>query len=190
MLTRILILCLVFFPGRLLALELEGVKLPAQVTLLDPGNRISLNGAGVRSKFVFDIYVGALYLKQKSNKVDAILKMPGQKRIAMHFLYDEVAKEKLVDGWIDGFKNNNNAETFKALQERLNQFNKLFVTVKKGDVIYLDYLPGIGTEVRINDEMKGMIPGEDFYQALLKVWLGENPADESLKQGMLGLSEE
>ncbi|MDH5407170.1 MAG: chalcone isomerase family protein [Gammaproteobacteria bacterium] len=190
MLTRILILCLVFFPGRLLALQIEGVELPSQVTLLDPNDQISLNGAGVRTKFVFNIYVGALYLKKKSDKVDAILKMPGQKRIAMHFLYEEVAKEKLVDGWIDGFKNNNNAETFKALQERLNQFNKLFVTMKKGDVIYLDYLPGIGTEVRFNDDLKGMIPGEDFFQALLKVWLGENPADDSLKRGMLGLDGE
>lgn len=190
MLVRLLFLCFILYPVSVFALEIEGVELPKQVTLLDPGNRINLNGAGIRSKFVYNIYVGALYLKKKSSKVDTILKMPGQKRIAMHFLYDEVPKEKLVKGWIDGFKNNNNAEVYKTLQERLNKFNKMFITMKKGDFIYLDYLPGIGTEVHVNDDVKGMIPGEDFYQALLKVWLGQNPADASLKQGMLGLQDE
>lgn len=113
--------------------------------------------------------------------------MPGQKRILMHFLYDEVAKEKLTDGWNDGFENNNTAEQFTTLKPRLGKFNAMFQTVKKGDVILLDYLPGIGTEVHINEQVKGTVLGEDFYQALLKVWLGDDPADDDLKNAMLGI---
>jgi hypothetical protein len=62
----------------------------------------------------------------------------------------------------------------------------MFPTVKEGDVIYLDYIPGSGTRVTINGENKGLIPGRDFNNALLDIWLGEEPADKSLKKAMLG----
>lgn len=187
MYSRLLVLFLFVYPFSLVALEIEGIELPEQVTLLDPGNRINLNGAGIRTKFVFNIYVGALYLKKKSSDVQTILTMPGQKRVSMHILYDEVTKEKLINGWNTGFEKNNDKAAFDKLAQRLKRFNTYFTTAKKGDVFHFDYLPGIGTEVHINDDVKGMIPGEDFYQALLKVWLGNEPADTNLKNAMLGL---
>lgn len=190
MIKRLFTLCLIVIPFHLHALEIEGVEIPKQIALLDPGNNIKLNGAGIRTKFVFNIYIGALYLKKKSSDVNTILTMPGQKRIMMHVLYDEVSKEKLTSGWTDGFQNNNSSEIFTSLKPRLDKFNTLFQTVKKGDIILLDYLPGIGTEVHINDGLKGMIPGDDFYQALLKVWLGNEPADANLKNAMLGIHDE
>ncbi|MDH5178397.1 MAG: chalcone isomerase family protein [Gammaproteobacteria bacterium] len=190
MMHKLITLSLLLIPVNVSALEIVGVEIPEQVTLLDPGNRINLNGAGIRSKFVFNIYIGALYLKTQSSDVDTILNMKGQKRVMMHILYDEVSKEKLINGWNDGFSNNHSSEEFAKLQARLTQFNSLFTTVKKGDVITLDLLPDIGTEVRINEEIKGMIPGNDFYQALLKVWLGDSPADGTLKKAMLGIKDE
>ena len=76
----------------------------------------------------------------------------------------------------------------KTLQDRINQFNSLFTTVHKGDVIRLDYLPGEGTQVRLNGTLKGSVSGEDFSRALLKIWLGSKPADANLKEAMLGNS--
>ena len=168
------------------ARDIKGVSLPESVQLDATTPALVLNGAGVRSKFVFSIYVGALYLSDKATSADAVLQQPGARRVSMHILYDEISKEKLVDGWNDGFRNNSTEQEFNAVRERLASFNEFFQTVVKGDVIVMDYLPGVGTRVHINDQLKGTIPGADFQRALLKVWLGNEPADDSLKQAMLG----
>lgn len=168
------------------ALEVAGVDVPQSVTI---GNKVLvLNGAGIRKKFFIKVYVGALYLPVKRGTVEEILAEQGSKRIVMSFLYKEVSAEKLVDGWNEGFAKNNSAGEMKTLQERINQFNSMFVTVRKGDEIRLDYLPDQGTQVRINGILKGSVPGEDFARALLKIWLGPEPADANLKDAMLGNS--
>ena len=166
------------------ALEIAGVDVPQSVNV--ENKVLVLNGAGIRKKFIIKVYVGALYLPVKRNAVSGILADPGAKRIVMNFLYKEVSAEKLVDGWNEGFAKNNSAQELQALQERINQFNSMFVTVRKGDEIRLDYLPGTGTQVSINNTLKGTVPGEDFSKALLKIWLGSEPADGNLKEAMLG----
>ena len=178
------LLLLFFLPIGVSARDVAGVTVAEQITLA--GTPLKLNGAGIRSKFFFDIYVGALYLPEKTQDAETAINMPGPKRVLMHFLYKEVSREKLIDGWNDGFKDNHSREQFKALEPKLDVFNQLFITVKRGDQITLDYLPETGTQVSINKQIKGSIPGEEFYPALLRVWLGKKPADSDLKEGMLG----
>jgi len=168
------------------ALEIAGVDVPQSVTI--ENKALVLNGAGIRKKLFIKVYVGSLYLTAKQTAVGKILADPGAKSIVMNFLYKEVSTKKLVDGWNKGFADNSSAKEIKALQKRINQFNSLFTTVYKGDEIRLDYLPGKGTQVRINSTLKGSVQGEDFYQALLEIWLGAKPADANLKDAMLGNS--
>lgn len=169
------------------ATEIAGIKLIDSVQLEGDATALMLNGAGVREKFFFDIYVGALYLPSKSQSVSEILAMAGPKRVSMHFLYKEVEKEKLITSWNEGFENNQSADALAKFNDRLTIFNAMFETVHAGDVILLDYIPGTGTSVTINAIRKGVIPGEDFNQALLAIWLGNKPADADLKEEMLGM---
>jgi len=166
------------------AMKIAGVDVPQSVIV--ENKALTLNGAGIRKKFFFKIYVGSLYLTKKQTTVSQILSDPGAKSIVMNFLYKEVSTQKLVDGWNEGFTNNSSAKEIMALQSRINQFNSLFTTVYKGDEIRLDYLPGKGTLIKINGQFKGSIPGEDFHRALLEIWLGPKPADANLKEEMLG----
>lgn len=168
------------------ARQVADVSLDEQIELA--GQTLTLNGAGIRSKFIFDIYVGALYLPKKSNQARQVLAMGGPKRVLMHFLYDEVDKERLTGGWTAGFENNLSEQEFNRLKPRLADFNKLFRSVKKDDVVFLDDIPNKGTAVLINNTLMGYVQGEDFYRALLQVWLGDDPADEDLKSNMLGVS--
>ncbi len=181
-LTSLLVLC--FLSIDVHARDVAGVTVPEKITLADTA--LTLNGVGIRSKFFFDIYVGALYLPEKTKDAETAINMPGPKRVLMHFLYKEVSKENLIGGWNDGFRNNHSKEQFKALEAKLEAFNEFFLTVKRGDHITVDYLPETGTRVSINEQIKGSIPGEEFYPALLRVWLGKEPADSALKKGMLG----
>jgi len=151
----------------------------------EEGTTLQLNGAGIRSKFFMDIYIAELYMEKPSTVAAEVIGDKGKKRIVMHFLYKEVGKDKLVEAWNEGFKENNSAGDLAKLQERINQFNALFVDVIKDDVIILDYAPATGTVVTIKGQKKGAIPGTDFNDALLKIWLGDKPVSGGLKDNLL-----
>ena len=180
----VILTLIVLIPVPAQSKEISGINIAEQAQLAD--QPLTLNGAGVRTKFVFDIYVGALYLKQTTPDAGLAIQMAGPKRVLMHFLYDAVEKEKLTDGWSEGFENNLTEKQLQSLKPRLDHFNSLFISVKNGDEILLDYVPDKGTSVIINKNLKGTVAGEDFNRALLRVWLGEDPADSDLKSAMLG----
>ncbi len=172
------------------ARQLDDVSLPDRLTLDGTDTVLQLNGMGYRTKFVFNIYVGALYTQVKVNSRDKVQALKGPKRVVMHMVYDEVSHEKMVAGWNDGFEENTSEKQLEKLQSRLKTFNSYFPDLKAGDVILLDFIPATGTSVSINGEEKGIIEGADFYTALLDVWLGEEPADDDLKDAMLGKNSE
>jgi len=180
-LTAWILLC-----GAAHAAEIEGVTLADKVQLA--GSELALNGAGVRTRVFFKIYVGALYLQKKTASTDAVLGDAGAKRIAMHMLRDLEA-EQLFSALNEGLKKNHAPDQLARLEPQVKQLEGIFTAVKavkKGDVVLLDYLPGAGTRVTVRGEDKGTIPGEDFNRALLRIWLGEQPADGALKKAMLG----
>jgi hypothetical protein len=179
-------LVLAIMPAAVNATHLSGIDIPEHIEIA-PHLKLRLNGAGIRTKFIYDIYVAALYLEQTTSDRNEILQATGAKRIALHFVYGEVRAEKLVEGWNDGFRLNNNHVQLGRLQQRLDRSIAYFETMHSGDTIYLDYLPDIGTRLSVNGNIKGIIEGDDFFQAALKVWIGEYPAQEQLKNNLLGL---
>lgn len=165
-------------------MELGGVMVQESI-LTDDGVKLQLNGAGIREKFFFDIYVAALYLEQPGTGPQAVIVPEARKRVMMHFLYSKVDREKLVDAWNEGFEDNLSAEKRAPLQQRIDQFNAMFEDAVKGDIILLDYTPGQGTRVVINSTDKGIVPGKDFNDALLSIWLGDEPVTSDLKEALL-----
>jgi hypothetical protein len=183
----ILTTCLCLFSALITAAEISGVFIDDEIQA-EGGQPLVLNGVGLRDKFWVDVYVGALYLPSKSDDVAEILSSPGPWRIQLDFVYKEVASEKLLDAWREGFEQNQNAETLKQLQTRIDQFYSYFQTSTLAkDQYRFDYIPGKGVSISKNEQLLGQIPGEDFKNALLEIWLGNHPADNKLKKGMLGL---
>lgn len=171
------------------ARELAGVSIEEQVSVSGIEQPLILNGAGIRYKIFFKIYVGALYLPQPQKNAAVILNGSQANRVVMHFVYDEVPQKKLVSAWQDGFESNTDESAYRKLKTRLAKFNQMFTSLHEGDVVLLDYLPGTGTRVSIKGEEKGVIEGADFNRALLSVWLGEDPVTEDLKEAMLGIDD-
>jgi len=184
--TFFMLLTVALFSTSSLARQLDDVTLPDSVKLDGTDVTLQLNGMGYRTKFIFNIYIGALYTEKKVDSRDAVQALKGPKRVAMYMVYGEVDREKITNGWNEGFEENNSDEQLEKLRTRLDTFNSYFPDLKKNDVMFYDYIPGKGTRVTINGEVKGVIEGADFYAALLDVWLGEEPADEDLKEAMLG----
>ena len=172
--------------GPAIAAEVEGVKLADKVQVGDA--ELALNGAGVRTRFFVRVYVGALYLQKKAGRADAVLGDGGAKRIAMHMLR-EVSAARLYAGLDEGIRDNHPAEQVAQFGPQMKQFQAIFDAVKAaraGDTFFLDYTPGNGTRVIVNGETKGTVAGDEFNRALLRIWLGEQPVDSSLKKAMLG----
>jgi hypothetical protein len=170
-----------------LAAEVSGVKLDA--TALVSNQTLKLNGAGIRYRAVFKVYVAALYLPEKKTTVSEVLAAPGAKRVTLVMLR-EVGSEELGRAFLAGIrKNTDRAETAKIVPQ-LQTFGEIFASVaemKKGDVLTTDWIPGVGMHIQLNGKkISDIIPGEDFYNALLRIWLGEQPADASLKVALLG----
>ena len=178
------------YPGTAMAVNIKGIELPAQITQEQTQQVLLLNGAGVRTKFFFDIYVGALYLSKPSKDSTQVLNDQKSKRISMTFLYDKVEKKKMTDGWTEAFKDNLTDKAFNDLTPKIDKFNGAFADTLKGDVVNIDFINNKETVVIINNTEKSRISGSDFQRAVLSIWLGESPADDDLKQAMLGLTEE
>ena len=184
---RILMLaCAVLLSWNANALEVAGVKLPdtAQV-----GNaNLQLNGAGIRTKLFFKIYVAALYLPQRQKAADTVVAEEREHRVALHILR-ELSSAKLLGAFNDAIEANHSAAELSALEPQLRQMAQIFDTVKEvkpGDVISLDYLPGSGTQISVNGTARGTIAGLAFNRALLRIWLGNKPAQDDLKKELLG----
>ena len=181
-----LLFCLFIINAPVAAKEIEGVAIPDTLAFANSDSSLVLNGAGIREKFFLDIYIGALYLPARTPDASAILSDTGPASVLMHILYGEVSKQKITDGWTNGLEANLSDEKMLALKPQLGKFNSLFQDLHKGDRIRIDYIPGTGTEVSINDERRGIVEGNDFYRSLLRIWIGSNPVTRSLKQEMLG----
>ena len=186
----LMIFCLVVFTTSVNARDLDGVTMPDSVTLSGTDIPLMLNGMGYRTKFVFDVYILGFYTESRVDSRDAVQALTGPKRIVMHMVREEVSREKMVDALREGFEENTSDEQLAKLNARIQIFADYFPDLKKGDVIILDYVPTSGTRVIINDKVKGVIEGADFHAGLLDVWLGEEPADDDLKDAMLGLSDD
>ena len=166
--------------------EIEGVKL--EPTAQVGGAALVLNGAGVRTRAIFKVYVAGLYVPQKANSGAALLSQKGPRRVAITMLRN-VDADTFAGALIEGLqKNHTEAQLlgFKAQIDALNVNLKAAGDAKKGDVIHLDFAPDTGTRVIVNGKPQGTaIAGEDFYTAVLRIWLGDKPADGDLKKSMV-----
>jgi hypothetical protein len=158
-----------------------------QMQRLD-ATQLALNGVGIRNFLFFDFYEIALFLPQKLNDANAVLKhdMPRRVRIT---LLREVVAERDMEFLMAGLKENNTAEELAIIQIPLDQFKSMIRAmgkIAKGSVVQMDYLPNVGTHIWLNRRLLGTVPGAAFNQSVLKIWLGERPIQKNLKRELLG----
>ena len=150
---------------------------------------VVLNGAGIRTRAIFKVYVGALYLPEKKGLAAEVLAIKGPKRIALHMLRD-LSAEQLGSALNEGLAANlTEAEIvrFKGQIDELKATMDAVGAAKEKSVVTLDFVPDAGIRIALDGASKGKpIASEDFYRALLKIWLGDKPVERSLKAAMLG----
>lgn len=169
------------------ALDVSGVKIDETIRV--GSTDLKLNGAGVRYKSFFKVYVAALYLTETKTTVADVLAVGGPRKLTLSMLR-EVSSEAFGQSFMDGLnKNSSKAEKSKIISQ-MQKFGEMFATIpelKKGDVVGVEWLPGVGSICTLNGKrVAEPLPDIAFFNALMKIWLGEQPADANLKRQLLG----
>lgn len=156
------------------------------------GAKVQLNGAGVRYKAVFKVYTAGLYLTKKAGTPEEALAAPGAKRVSITMLRD-IDSSELGKLFSRGIEDNMDKAAFSKLIPGVVRMSQVFTDCKKlntGDSFFVDWIPGTGTVITVNTPKcpQNIEPFKEpeFFNALLRIWLGPNPADWKLKDAMLG----
>lgn len=167
--------------------KVEGLVFAGEATV--GGSALVLNGVGLRAVAWVKGYAAGLYLTRRAANATAVLATPGAKRLDIRMLLD-VSMEEFSKAMRRGIGRNTPAADVAKLKDRIEKFDALLDgigKVKKKDVITIDWLPGAGTVLSLNGKARGdAIAGEDFYAALLRIFIGDKVSDEELKAGLLG----
>jgi hypothetical protein len=170
------------------AAEVAGVKFEDAVKV--GGKELKLNGAGTRTwAGLVKVYAIGMYLTEKKNTPADVLAMTGPRRMKL-VLLRKVNNEELGQAFMDGLnKNSDKAEKSKFVDQTV-KMGEVFASISdldKGSVIVTDYIPDVGLQVYVNDKKLGEpMTGLAFANAYFKIWLGDKPADSSLKEKLLG----
>ena len=164
------------------ALEIAGVNVAPTVSVNQ--KTLTLNGAGIRKKFFFNVYVGSLYTERKVTTPEELFADTGEKLVRMNFVYKKVEKEKIVEAFAEGLTSNSPyvARTAEA-KAFLSWFTSDFVA---GDTVDISLSPDGTVAATQNGKALGSVRSPTLAQGVLRIWFGERPADKNLKKGMLG----
>lgn len=164
------------------AADLAGVKLSDTTKVGD--QTLVLNGLGLRKKAIFKVYVGGLYLPEKSSDANAILSGDAARQLVMEFVRS-VGASSLTGAWDDCLKNNTPGAD-SDVKKGFKQLNGWMADVEDEDQLTFTYQPGAGTTVNVKGRDQGTIEGKPFADALFACWIGKVPPSEDFKEGLLG----
>ena len=182
-----LAVALALLPVTVLAATVDGIRFDDSVTVA--GQELKLNGAGFRFKAIFKAYAAGLYLTERCTSLPEVLAVGGARRVRLVLLRD-VSSEAFRQAFLDGIRKNIERSERTRLASQLVRLNTLLgesAGLRNGDVLLADWIPGVGTVFQLNGQKFGdPFPDLVFFNAILKIWLGDKPADAGLKRLLLG----
>jgi hypothetical protein len=169
------------------AVDVVGVKLDDTAKV--GGKELKLNGAGVRVRAVFKVYAIAVYLPKHETTVDGVMNSQGPRRVTLSMMR-AVSGEELGQAFMAGINSNTDKDERKKFINQIAKLGEVFANngdLKVGDLIHLDWVPGTGVVMTFNGkQVAEPIPELAFYNAMLRIWLGDKPVDGALKPVLLG----
>jgi len=146
-------------------------------------NNMVLLGSALKKFLTFRVVTVDLYIADEYKREDILSDIP--KRIEVNY-HVNIPKQELDRATIKGIKQNFSQEELAALMPQINQINSYYPDVKSGDQVAITYVPGLGSQVQLNGQVKGVVPSEEFAKAFFSIWVGENPVDKQAKLRLLG----
>jgi len=187
--TRLLLLALLIVAPLSHARTIANFEFPEVLPRTTDHPELKLNGGAIRTMYyLVDAYVGLMYVENPSDDPDYLISQDTHKRVVYHILVNRVSGRRIATAMYESMRLNLNEQEATALAERLEMLVAMFDRkMERGDVGYVEYIPGKGSKVVIKGEERGIIPGKDLFDALMKIWIGDQPVTQHFKEGILGL---
>ncbi|MFO1245977.1 MAG: chalcone isomerase family protein [Ramlibacter sp.] len=183
----LMVVACVLAGGAMAQVNVSGVKYDESIDVR--GSKLQLNGAGVRYRGPFKVYTAGMYLSRKAQTPEEALAAPGAKRISITMLR-EIDSNELGKLFSRAMEDNMDKAAFSKLVPGVMRMSQIFFDHKKlvaGDSFLIEWIPGAGTVITIKGQPQGEPFKEpEFYNAMMRIWLGPNPADWKLKDALLG----
>jgi len=173
------------------ALQMDGVSLEESVQVA--GKNLKLNGAGISMRMIFKVYALGLYLPNRQETSREVLHAEGPKRLMISMLRDVSGSDfnDELRQYAVGEGASVPPHILDNMQRIVQAIDRQSHGLHKGDTLTLDWVPGTGTMVELNNKaLTAPLREMDFYKALLNIWLGDKPADTGLKMRLLGQAPE
>tara|TARA_R110001583_G_scaffold55355_4_gene168329 strand:- start:1650 stop:2246 length:597 start_codon:yes stop_codon:yes gene_type:complete len=184
-------LLLLILPLSASALTIDGYEIPQIIPATSQHAELKLNGASMRILYgVVDTYIGKLYVENPETDPDALIEADEFKRMVFKIVMKRISGRRIAKAMYEALQLNVTREEASVLEDRLQLLVTMFdSSLKKGQESYVEWVPSEGSRIVLNGEVKGMIPGKDLYDALLRIWIGENPVGSTFKRQVLGIEE-
>ena len=170
-----------FVTTSLQATEIKGVRFAEQHVVDQKELKLS-GAAALKWALLFDVYAGAFYLPEGVSGPNWTEDVP--KRLELAYFRNFNA-EDFSNSSDKLLRESLSAVDYQTLEDRLQRFYALFRDIKPGDRYSLTYRFGVGTELRLNEELLGVAPGADFAVAYFGLWLGAQPINENFRDRLL-----
>lgn len=158
---------------------------PIAAVQAGPLQPLAVNGQGIRRILVFDVYEMTLRTSKPMRHAAEIFADSAPQEVQLHMLRDAPA-DKFIEAIADGVRKNR-GDTAEALP-LLEQFYAALRAAggaRQGSVARIVW-DGQATSVLLDGRPLISAPGPVLRNALLLVWLGDQPVDAQLKSGLLG----
>lgn len=179
------------FPLTASALTIDGYDIPAVIPATSQHAELKLNGASMRILYgVVDTYIGKLYMENPVTDPQALIEADEYKRMVFQVVMKRISGRRMAKAMYDALQLSLSHEEAASMEERLQLLVQLFdSSIKKGEEGYIEWVPGVGSRIVIKNDVKGIIPGKDLNDAILNIWVGDNPVGATFKRQVLGLEE-
>jgi hypothetical protein len=174
----------IFLSTHLFAVEIGDVDVEEKLAI--DGQSLVLNGAGIRTEWFFNLYVGSLYLLKPDNDADRIIKADEPMALRLQITSGMISSEKMTTATMEGFEKATD-DNITPIKPEIDSLLETFKEeIKEGDVFTMVYIPKTGVKIYKKGKYQKTIAGIPFKQALFAIWIGDDPAQNSLKKKMLG----
>lgn len=175
----------------LVALGAQAADESVNTNKLANGAEVVLNGVGEARELTGTLYLGALYLEHRSSNPDVVATSIWNKRISMRISADKLYGRRLGQLWRERIAINSDRKLVTDFSKEIMQFVDAFKeTLVKGDEVTIDYVPDRGTSVAVNGTEIARIKKAEFYELLLRAWVGDKPPTAQFKVGVLGTADD
>ncbi|WP_444895219.1 TonB family protein [Microbulbifer sp. SSSA005] len=146
-----------------------------------------LNGLALEKQFNKDIYIAAIYSENLTRDSSTLLDNNIPRRLEIRIITNSLPARRFRNQWMEAIAINNRGDTLSSQAENMVTFANMFKgRFVNGDQLSAEFAADTGsTTIYLNSIRLGEIADPNFFNTLLRAWIGSVPPSSDFKDGLL-----